>query len=118
MTLFRTIVLLFTGASLSIGIGQFWNNDAEPTDEETTYRHCFEDDELFAHLLEDLDDSDRALVEAKIAAMLEAYGVTEDDLYDDYELRHEFMEELYDFLYDNDLIEDWHHHGMGYGPMH
>lgn len=110
------MVLLF-GTGLGFGVDKLIESDIEAIDteeyREDYYGHmnggyCHQDGEFFEHMLEDLNDEDFDLVSQKIDEMLLDYNITYEDLFDDYEIRHDFMTELMEFLDANNI--DYHNH--------
>ena len=106
------------------------NTEASPNDEVDYYGHmgggyCFDDGDFIEHMLADLTDEELVLVQGKIDELLIEYAITLDELNDDYQVRYDFMDDLMNFLDENNIVyhnhrgfddhidEDVWHGGMG-----
>ncbi|MEC9485841.1 MAG: hypothetical protein UMR38_08270 [Candidatus Izemoplasma sp.] len=130
MNLVKIMLVLFTGAGFGFGIDQINHTETDPINEETrsiyeeeSYCHRFSDESFLDHMLEGLTEEEQTLVNAKIDELLVSYDTTLEALYDDFELRHDFMFDLMTYLEDNNIDyhygesyhdryndDDWHHH--------
>ena len=109
MNIIKLGIAFLTMFGVSYGVDHISTNRQEPIIQNTA-NHC-ESNELFGHMLQDLSVEDRLLVEAKINELLITYETSEEELLNNFDLRHEFMEELMVFFQDNDFnFEDQHTH--------
>ena len=60
-------------------------------------------------MLEDLTDEELILVQGKIDELLVTYSITLEELNDDYDVRYDFMNDLMNFLEENEI--DFHNYG-------
>jgi len=70
---------------------------------------CHDDRDFLEHMLEDLTDEELLLVQGKIDELLVEYLITIEELNDDYNVRYDFMNDLMDFLDENEI--DYYNHG-------
>jgi hypothetical protein len=121
MNIFKIGLVLFTGAGFGFGVEKLADTEMFPNDndgyghmeEEGYYGHmsdggCHGDGDFLEHMLEDLTDEELILVQAKIDELLVTYSITLEELNDDYDVRYDFMNDLMDFLEENDI--DYHNH--------
>jgi hypothetical protein len=128
----RIGLVLLAGAGLGFGadrIGdtQMFSNDGdgyyEYMDEDSYYGHMggdsyyghmrgeyrHNDGDFLEHMLEDLTVEEQGLVQEKVDQLLIDYAITLEELYDNYDVRYEFMNDLMEFLDLNGI--DYHNHG-------
>jgi hypothetical protein len=119
MNLIKIGLVLITGAGFGFGVDKLADTEVFTTSEENFYEHmeegCHSDVDFIEHMLDDLSEEDLALVQAKIDELLVDYDITLEELYDDYEVRYDFMNDLMDFLEENEI--EYHYHG-GYHDHH
>jgi len=121
MNIFKIGMVLLTGAGFGFGVDKLADTEMFENDNNEYYEHmnegyyghmgggCHGDGEFLEHMLEDLSDEDLILVQAKIDELLVKYEISIEELDDDYEIRYDFMNDLMNFLDDNDI--DYHNHG-------
>mgnify|MGYP000188309769 FL=1 len=120
MNILKIGLILLTGAGFGFGVDKLAGIEASPNTTDTYYGHmdesyCHGDGDFLEHMLEDLSAEDLVLVQAKIDGLLIQYDVTLDELYDNYEVRYDFMNDLMIFLEDNQI--DFHNHQEFHGGM-
>ena len=124
MYILKIGLVLLTGAGFGLGVDKLANNEIFTKDSDGYYGHmteedgyyghmggfgCHDDGELFEHMLEDLTDEELLLVQGKIDELLVTYSITLEELNDDYDVRYDFMNDLMDFLEENEI--DFHNYG-------
>ena len=124
MYILKIGLVLLTGAGFGFGVDKLSNTDMFTNDNDGYYGHmteeygydghmggygCHDDGELFEHMLEDLTDEELILVQGKIDELLVTYSITLEELNDDYDVRYDFMNDLMDFLEENEI--DFHNFG-------
>lgn len=133
MNIIKIGLVLLTGAGFGVGFDKIADSEILPINQDTPYGHMFVDDEygetvfchgdedIIEHMLYNLSEEDQLLVQAKIDDLLIEYSISIEDLNNDYDLRFDFMNDVMEFLEENDIDyhhryynddEDWHH-GMG-----
>ncbi|MFK5883448.1 MAG: hypothetical protein QM489_03800 [Candidatus Izemoplasma sp.] len=87
--------------------------------------YCHEEGLFLEYMLENLSAEDKFLVEEMINQLLVEYGVTLQELNDDYNIRYDFMIDLMEFInenqidyhesfeFHNDTDQDYWRNGMG-----
>ena len=116
MSMIKIGFVILTGALFGFGVDRINDSEAFRDSSYGYYMHdgyCAEEGEFLGHMLENLTTEERILVENKVEELLATYNTTLEDLYQDSELRHDFMSDLMDFLDDNNIDihdhDDWHH---------
>lgn len=126
MNIFKIGLMLITGAGLGLGFDMVTEepveNDQTVNEEYYSFMPCHQNEFMLEYMFEDLSDEDRLLVEEKVESLLFKYETTEENLYQDLDLYHDFMFELMEFLYENDIefqhyqydeTDGFRHHRMG-----
>jgi hypothetical protein len=121
MNIFKIGLVLLTGAGFGFGVDKLADTEIFPNDndgyghmEDGYYGHmgeegCHGDGDILEHMLDDLSDEELVLVQGKIDELLVEYAITLEELNDDYDVRYDFMNDLMDFLEENEI--DYHNHG-------
>ena len=136
MNIIKIGLVLLTGAGFGLGLEQLSNTNITSNnndygnhmyEDEDRYNNgfCHNNDVFLDHMLDNLNDEEKVLVQEKIDELLVEYDIDLEDLNDNYDLRHDFMYDLMEFLeeneiyyhrhnrfYDNDSEEDDWYHGM------
>ena len=124
MTTIKFIALTILGLGLGFGASQvIADNNTNPfsTDPDNDLPYgigCHYDEDAFfmGHYIEQFSDEDQLLIEAYIDTLLIEYDVTLEELYEDFDLRHEFMEDVYNYIEEQGLEpEDEYRHGHHMG---
>lgn len=111
MNIFKLGLLLISSIGFGYGIEQVVTSGQTPNTDGYNYdymeNHCFNGELFLDHMLEDLSEEDQLIVQAKIDELLAFYDVTLEELYENYEIRYDFMNDLMTFLDENEI--DYHH---------
>jgi hypothetical protein len=121
MNIIKIGLVLLTGAGFGFGVDKLADTEMFPKDydgyghmeDDGYYGHmgggCHGDGDFLEHMLDELSDEELLLVQGKIDELLIEYSITLEELNDDYEVRYDFMNDLMDFLEENEI--DYHNHG-------
>lgn len=121
MNIFKIGLILLTGAGFGFGFDKLADSEIIPTNQDRPYGHMYEyedysyggfchgNEDFLEHMLEDLSETEKVIVQTKIDELLLEYSITLEELNDDYNVRFDFMNDLMDFLEENDI--DYHNHG-------
>lgn len=113
MNIIKIGLVLLTGAGFGFGADKLTDTEMFPNDSNGYYGHmeegCYGDEDFLEHMLENLSDEELLLVQGKIDELLAEYSVTLEELGYDYDVRYNFMNDLMDFLDENEI--DYHSHG-------
>ena len=131
MNILKIGLILFTSAGIGFGAERI-SNTVSGDNYNSLYHqnylhmgyeeHCGNDEDFLSHMLEDLSEEDLIIVNAKIDELLLTYDTTLEELFNNAEVRYDFMADLMDFLETNEI--DYHNHyedGNGFygmGGMH
>lgn len=124
INILKTGLVLLIGVGFGFGVDKLANKDVDENQREDYYQHMHEgfyEEDFIEHMRDDLTDEEMILVEAKIDELLVTYDITLEELNENSEIRYDFMNDLMDYLYENEI--DFHsnaghhnHHGnRGYG---
>lgn len=124
MNIIKVVLIGLSGLGLGFTTKDLLSDDIEPSNghyetivEEGSFRchHGYYGDG-FDYFIERFSEVDQQRIEEYLDALLTEYGVTRETFETDYEIRHEVMFELHQFI-DDEQIEydetDWHHSHMG-----
>ncbi len=109
MNILKIGLILLSGAGLSFGVDKLADTEMLPSNNDYYYMeegYCHGDSDFLEHMLEDLSDEELLLVQGKIDELLVEYSITLEELNDDYNVRYDFMNDLMDFINENDI--DYH----------
>lgn len=122
MNIIKIGLLLVTGLGFGFGVDSFTNLDQIENEQDNLYtdvypRYCHNEEYYIEHLLQNLTEEEQILVQNKIDQLLLEYNLSIEEMLNDIDIRHEFMYELMEFMYDNDIEYHYHnnnewHHGM------
>lgn len=110
------ILLAFTG--LGFGVDRLSSQEIDPTSEDV-YRasnrlFCHNNQYYFEHMIDNLTEEEKILVEQEMERLLGEYNITYDLLHDDIEVYHSIMIDLMDFFIENDISYSNHHWNYRY----
>lgn len=110
MKLFGIIALIATSVGAGFG-AQHIRDEVVNLENENEY-YCHRDGGFGEYFFEGFSDEDRVLVETELNRLLEDSGLTLDDLYENHYVRHEIMDDLWNYIYENEIeFDDSGHHG-------
>lgn len=115
MSILKIVLVLITGVALGIGVDQMLTADStdETVNDYSYGAYCHDNEDFTLYMIESLNDDDRVLVETEIERILDALDTNSETVFDDFELRHEFMAQLMVFFDENDIsFPRIRHHGM------
>lgn len=106
---------LLLGAGFGLGLNQVRENEIFHTDtefyEETKEtEYCHNEGELFTHMLDDLSEEERLIVEEKIDELLIKYDVSLEELYNNRDIHNDFMDELMTFFDEEGIDHHYNNH--------
>lgn len=111
MNIFKMGLVLLTGLGFGFGVDQIAETKEDEVISEDYYIYnmpCHGNGYVFEHMLDTLTEEDRILVEAKLEELLLEYETTLELLEDDYQLRFIIMNELLDYMSENNI--DFNHY--------
>lgn len=124
MNTLKFIAITILGLGLGFGASQvladtndvpFDTNPGSTEDTDYGFGCHMDEGEFMEYYIDQFSEEDQAIIEAYIDTLLIEYNVTIEELFDDYELRHELMDEILTFIDEQGLepVEDY-----GYGRHH
>ncbi|MGS0972258.1 MAG: hypothetical protein ACVCEJ_03310 [Candidatus Izemoplasmataceae bacterium] len=122
--IFKLGLTLLLGASFGLGLNQvrqseIFHTDTEFYEENSETGYCHNEGEVFTHMLDNLSEEERLIVEEKIDELLIKYDVSLEELYNNRDIHYDFMDELMTFLDEEGIDYHYNNHYDDYeGPQH
>ncbi|MCF7925354.1 MAG: hypothetical protein K9L26_02370 [Candidatus Izimaplasma sp.] len=104
MNILKITFIAIVGMLVGYTATQFISQADTASHDDTENTYCHQDGYDFDHFLERFSEADQVIILAERDRLLTVYEVTLEDLETDYDMRHQLMEDLWDFI-DDQAIE-------------